>query len=72
MSAERPFIADRPLRELRPLRDDRPFNDEKPKSWFGASTVLASSPQPISPTMAPIAMVTWMVRFPSSLIYFSP
>ncbi len=67
-----PFMALSPLRALRPLRALSPFMAVSPRSWLGASTLLASSPQPIRPTMAPSATLIWMVRFPSSLIWISP
>ena len=70
----RPLMDDRPLMELRPLMDDRPLMelrplmDDSPRSWLLASTSLDCSPQPIRPTIAPSAILIWMVRFPSSLI----
>src|SRR3954471_1632922 len=74
----RPLMDDSPLMELRPLIDDsplmelRPLIDEKPRSWLPVSTLPASSPQPIKPTIAPSAILIWMVRFPSSLIWIPP
>ena len=71
----RPLMDDSPLMELRPLMDDSPLMELRPlmlrtkaQSWVPVSTSLACSPQPIRPTMAPSAMLIWMVRFPSSLI----
>ena len=70
----RPLMDDSPLIELRPLMDDsplmelRPLIEERPRSWVPVSTSPACSPHPIRPTMAPSAILIWMVRFPSSFI----
>jgi hypothetical protein len=74
----RPLMDDSPLMELSPLIDDsplmelRPLIEERASSWLPVSTLLAYSPQPIKPTMAPSAILIWMVRFPSSFIWIPP
>src|SRR5579871_4010545 len=74
----RPLTDDSPLTELRPLTDDspltelRPLTDDSPKSCVADSTLLGSSPHPMRPTIAPMAMLIWIVLLLRSLTIFPP